>query len=195
MVEEQQVQNRRRFTLTVPYANKLLTERRKKMKIAVGIALIISFLIFLSIGVFSLIYSNKPSLWASIIFIVLAGVCAVCAIYSFCTLKPSKRDIHRTIRFCFYEYSLTIEQDRALKNSKPQVLTKCLYRNYKNRQYVAKVLEYPQYIEINIYTGTRNFVPVYGRHIIPKSIFKEQTTLDAFTAFLKSRVENDYIIK
>ncbi len=183
-----------KFEIDVPYNNEFLVAERKKSRIMVGVLYMFVAVAFLGLTIWGAL-SSGPSIALVVVFAILAALCCGAGIYHFCTLKAREKDENKTVKYCFYEDYLQIIQNNAAENGKVKMLENCLYRPYKNKQYVAKVMEFQNKLEVKIFTGTTNGAPQYNRHTIPKSMFETEEELNAFTQFLKEKFSSDYVVK
>ena len=71
----------------------------------------------------------------------------------------------------------------------------CVYRQYKNKQYVAKVFEVEEGFILKIYTGTYNFVPQYKDYQLPKTSFEDVELIEIFKKYMSQTFGKDYIVK
>ena len=70
----------------------------------------------------------------------------------------------------------------------------CLYRSYKNKQYISKIIEYPNRLFIKVFTGTYNGAPQYDRYALPFDVLKSEE-VQPLKEFLKVELGNSYVIK
>lgn len=180
----------KKFDIVVPYNHEVLVAERKKSKITIGIIFIIATLSFGAFTILSVLGENSVP-WAIAIFGAFTAFCLIYALYMFLTIKPRTKDDDKKVTFEFYEVYMKVQQNNGMLSTKTKTLENCLYRNYKNKQYVSKVIETDSKILIKIFTGTYNGVPQYKSHAIPKAIFESDEQLTAFTEFLKEQVEED----
>lgn len=182
----------KKYGVTVRYNHKVLVADRKKTRIIEGIVIFICALGFAGLTVVSAL-AKKTAIWVPIVFGAVSLFAFVYSFYYFFTVKASKKDENRRIKFDFYENSLVINQS-GRKEGKDKLLENCLYRKNGNYQYVTLVTEFKDRFQIKIRVGSYNGMPRYKTHVLPKSIFKNET-LTRFTAFLKEKVGVDYIVK
>lgn len=178
--------------INVPYNNELMVADRKKSKITMGILFLVAFAFCAGVGIWGFI---DGSITIALVFVLIAAGMLGLVIYSFCTIKASAKDENILINYSFYEEYLQIRQDNSASNGKVKMLENCVYRPFKNKQYVAKVFEFADKIQLKIYTGTTNGAPNYHTHIIPKVVFKTEEELTSFTTFLKDKFGGDYVVK
>lgn len=181
--------NELRYDINVPYNHPSAVKSRKKMKVFASVMLFMIAPIWIFVAIMSLT-GNNPSTIAAIIFFVMAVICLVAGIYFVYSIKPLKKDEGKSIEFKFYDFSLEINQ---VKPNKQKSLTKCLYGEYKNKQYVSKVIEFNDRIDIKVYTGTYNGVPQIVGHTVPKDVIGDK--VEEFKNFLKEKMLEDYIVK
>lgn len=179
--------------ISVPYNNEIIANSRRKARKGGGIGLMLSSLIFVALTVLAAI-GKDPAVWAIVLFAVFAAACIVTGIVLLCLKPTSAKNDGKNIKYSFYKDYLHIDQDTNLQKGKSKTLSACLYRQYKNKQYVWKIYEYNNYLQFSIYTGTYNGFPQYSHQIIPKSVMPPEV-LNALIKFLKAKVGEDYIVK
>lgn len=181
------------FEIFVPYNNEIMTASRKKARKGLGIGLMVSSLFFVALSILAST-GKKPSTFAIVLFGVIAVICVGVGV-TLLFLKPSNpKNDGKNIKYRFYKDYLNINQDTNLEKKKSKVLSACLYRPYKNKQYVWKIYEYKDRIQLAIYTGTYNGFPQYSHQIIPKSVLSPEE-LNALILFLKAKIGEDYLEK
>ena len=179
------------FKVIVPYNNPTMVEGRKKQKKLAGIVLTIVGIIF---GIFAIMASiGADSIALGLFFGAFVVFALASAAYQFLTIKPNSKNDNKIVSFLFFEDGLEINQENLDKKSSKN-LTRCLYRSYKNKQFVNKILEDETKFDISVYTGTYNMVPQYKGYTLPKDAINSED-IQAFIDFLKQRLLNDYVIK
>ena len=161
-----------KYSFVAKQSNPVLLEFRKKTNRLFGVLLLVCAAIF---GLFAILCatSNNPSLWVCLIFGGFVAVCVGCAIYFFLTAKPTEKDENKIMCYEFYEYSVSINRENLIKNTNKN-LVKCLYSDYKDRQYISKLFEFNDRFEIRVFTGTYNGVPQYKKFVLPKDVIGEE---------------------
>lgn len=178
-----------KFKMTIPYNNKSLLKYRKRTKILCAITLFVVALFWGFFLIMSLIM-NKKSVIAIVMFSTFAIICLGVTIFSLITIKARDKDNDKTIQYIFYENHLEIIQQGGKKN---KYLKTCLYRKYKDKQFVKKLVEREDWLEIVILIGYTYIVPQYQKFAIP--LPKETNEkVDNFKSFLKEKVTK-YIVK
>ena len=175
----------------VPYNNEVMVAARKKQKKGAAILTLICAAIFVALAVMCGM-GNNPSIAAIGIFAGFAALCVATSLYFLLTTKPNVKNDSKAIVFNFYnEFLEIIETNETTQKAKN--LTKCLYRSYKNKQYVSKIIETGAMLEFKIFTGTYNGIPQYKVFFLPKNVLGAQT--EEVKTFLKQWVGNDYKVK
>ena len=147
--------------------------------------------VFLVFVAFAVVSFGASEIYVPFGFIGFALLCLVPGICFFCAIKPLKRNDNKSMKFNFYDSYMEV---REVKAAKEKILTICLYAAYKNKQFVSKVVESGDGIEIKVYTGTYNGVPKYARYDVPKDVVGADK-IEEFTSFLKERVGSSYVVK
>ena len=181
-----------KYGIKVPYNNAVMVKARKKLKMFAGIMLMLCTLVFIGMAVMAYL-GNNSSLVVVGVFAGGAVVALGCGLYFFLTIKPNAKDDGKVVLYSFYNDFLVVDQDDESKQ-KSRNLSRCLYRSYKNKQYVSKIIETNDMFEIKIYAGTYNGIPQYKKHFVPKELVGENQ-LEEFKTFLKQAVGKDYLIK
>lgn len=180
-----------KFKMTIPYNNQILVKSRKKTKINLSI---IFFLFALFCGTFLTVVliskDAKEMLPYMVIFAISGMVCLGVAIYSLATMKARDKDKDKSIEYTFYENHFEIKQQGGKKT---KYLKNCLYKKYKDKQYIKKLVERVDRLEMVILAGYLNLVPQYEKFIIPIPK-KASEKVDNFKSFLKEKVTK-YIVK
>ena len=181
-----------KYKATVPCNNSVMLEAKKKQRKIYGIMCLVCAIPFVIMTIASAVGENS-SVTIVALFACFVLLCVGCSVFFFCTAKASKKDEVRSITYSFHEDYLEVNQDDSNKKSH-KTLTKCLYRSYKNKQYVSKVFEFPNRFEFRIFTGTYNGAPQYKKYVLPKDILKSEE-IESFKEFLKKNLDKDYVIK
>lgn len=179
-----------KFNLNVPYNHPVSVQSRKKSYILGGVMMTIVAAAWAIVAVVAGM-SESGSIGIALGFVAFSVLCLACGIYFFCIIKPLKRNDNKITNIYFYENYLDVKQT---KETKQKTLTTCLYRPYKNKQYVSRIIELYNKIDVKVYTGTYNGAPKYALYTIPKDLLTEEQ-LNEFILFLKDRVGADYVVK
>lgn len=182
-----------KFNFEIPYNHEVLVAERKKIKVSSSIVLLIAAAVLAILG-WCASGSSSSGAWVWYIFLGFAGLAALIAVWNFLNAKPKAKDNDRMIKMAFYDDFMKVTQDNGMVGGKVKNLENCLYRKYKNKQYVRNVFEYNDKIVIRILTGTYNGAPTYSNQSIPKAIFGADEEAN-FKAFMQERVGNDYKVK
>jgi len=180
------------FKYIVNFANPTIVEAKKKYKLFNGIICLICGLIFIGFSILAGMQKN-PSIIAVLIFAGISALAIGFSIYYFVTMKVSLNDEHNDYEFIFTEIGMVVNQNNKLKNTSRN-LTNCLYRNYRDKQYIARIIEDDKKFLIKVYTGTINLIPQYKKYNLPKDVI-EADKLDVFRSLLKQVVTKDFITK
>lgn len=184
--------NNAKYKINVPYNHPSMVSARKKHKLIVGFCCIFAGLLFAFCSSLAT-KNNNVELWAILILIgFTVGLLGV-GIYFFISIKPLAKDEGKLLVYNFYDQYLEIIQvDNNKQSSK--TLKVCLYLKYKDKQFINKIVERNDFIDISIFTGTYNLVPQYEHHFIPKNIFND-TQFVAFKNFLQEIFTKNYVLK
>ena len=182
------------YAVTVPYNNPILVAARKKSRLAVGIVCLIGALVDAAIAIGAWLTNEDNDM--TIIFIMMAvlGVAFLAgAIWNFTHLKASDRDNNKDVKLDFFAESLkVVRNDQGTGKNKS--LENCLYRPYKSKQYVAKIYDYENRLEIKVRTGSYNGATTYSVQILPKDVLAAEQ-VSALLAFLQEKLGKDYVRK
>lgn len=176
-----------KFKMTIPYNNQVLLKHRKRTKILFAVMLLACALLW---GFFLTMSLIAKSVIAIVVFSTFAIICLGVAIYSLATIKERDKDKAKSVQYIFCENHLEIVQQGWEKNI---CLKMCLYRRYKDNQYIKKLVEREDRLEIFVITGFTDFLPHYQKFVIPVPK-KENEKVDNFKSFLKEKVTK-YIVK
>ena len=180
------------FSLSVAQNNEVVRDSKGKKGKRLGVWVLIGGLFMLFGAIMS---ANSVDTWVPVFFGAFFLFCLITAIVMFGQGKYKPANEGLEYRFLFYKDGLQIA-----KNTKrnPEVFkneTACLYRSYKNKQYVAKVFETADRFSFKIYTGTYNFIPQYKEEALPKNVFSSSEKVASFSEIMKKIFGNDYIVK
>ncbi len=182
-----------KFNFEIPYNHEVLVAERKKIKISSSIVLLIAAAVLAVLGLCAF-GSDSSDAVVLYVFFGMAGLSAACAALCLLNIKPKAKYNDRMIKMVFYDDFMKVTQDNGAVGGKVKNLENCLYRKYKNKQYVRYVMEYNDKIVLRILTGTYNGAPTYSNQSIPKAIFGAGEE-ENFKAFMQERVGNDYKVK
>ena len=182
------------YEVTVPYNNPVLVAARKKSRLAVGIVCLIGTLLDAAIAIGAWVTNEGGDMTIITIMMAALGVAFLaCTVWNFTHLKASDRDNNKDVQLTFFAESLkVIRNDQGTGKNKS--LENCLYRAYKSKQYVAKIYDYENRLEIKIRTGSYNGAPTYSVQTLPKDVL-DATQASALLAFLQEKVGKDYVRK
>ena len=103
--------------------------------------------------------------------------------------------ITRLISFSSFVRGIIISKNSLNNIEKHEAKKICRYRPHKDAQYIAKILEYKDYLSFWVCVGTYNFIaPVYKQYNLPKNIINELEQ-PQFIEFLKTIFKKAYKIK
>jgi hypothetical protein len=168
----------------------LVTLRKKRGKL--GWYLVVFGAVFIIPAILLGMSDNSTKMAGVLMFLLFAVTIAGTGLYFVTYNKANPKNDTKTMIFTFFDYYIHFRINNELKN-KVKDLSQCLYRPYKNKQYIAKVIKSADFISFKIYTGTYNGAPQYARYDIPISCIG--TSLSEFEDFIKEQVGNDYKIK
>lgn len=184
-----------KFKINVPYNNEYFAAARKKNNILFAVILFIGAALF-ALGTVLSELSATADWWVTLLFLIMTLAILGFAIYFVVrAIKPSAKDALKTMTFLFQENALNISSTTVKNgNSKTKSLRTVAYINYKDRQYISRLIEEEKVFKVEILIGTYNFMPQYTKEILPKSCFKDEQELEDFKTFIKSKVSK-YIVK
>jgi hypothetical protein len=178
------------FRFETNYNCKELVNQRKKNEkmgwffVAFGMLFIIPTVL---IGM-----SYNPTKSAVVILFLVTATIMGSGLYLVIYNKENPKNNSKTMVFTFFENYTHFRINNEAKN-KVKDLSKCLYRSYKNLQYVYSVTRTPDFISFKILTGTYNMAPQFAKYDIPISCIGSD--LNEFEDFIKERLGTDYKIK
>ena len=182
------------YEVTVPYNNPVLVAARKKSRLAVGIVCLIGVLVDAAVAIGAWLTNEDGDMTVITIMMAALGVAFLaCAIWNFTHIKPSERDNNKDVKLDFFAESLKVVRNDQT-TGKNKSLENCLYRSYKSKQYVAKIYDYENRLEIKVRTGSYNGAPTYSVQILPKDVLAAEQ-VSALLAFLQEKLGKDYVRK
>ena len=190
----EEILEQEKFKVVVPFNNEVMVKGRKNTKIIGGVSSLFMAALFIGITIWMGMNYGFSS-FATWFFIVLGAIALGTAIYLFCTLKPNDKNNDATLVYSFYEDFLQIVKYKDENDEKPKMQVSCLYNEYGNKQYVAKLVEDETKLDIRIFTGTYNGAPQYSNNLLPKSVFEQEEEFVALKEFLSQKLGNKYKIK
>jgi hypothetical protein len=137
--------------------------------------------------------SDNPTKIAGVLlFLIFAASITGLGVYMVTYNKENPKNNAKTMVFTFFEDHIHFRINNDAKN-KVKNLSRCLYRPYKDLQYINSVTRTHDFITFKIYTGTYNMVPQFSKHDLPISCIG--SALNEFEDFIKDRIGTDYKIK
>lgn len=190
------------FEFSVPVNNETLLHLRKNMITRIGLGCLLSALTLALfplvifpltlpedlVGKVYLYYTFIAFILVSLIASVIFFICGKC-------LKNKPQNDKINYLYQFYQEGIIISKNSLNNIEKHEAKKICRYRPHKDAQYIAKILEYKDYLSFWVCVGTYNFVaPVYKQYNLPKNIIHELEQ-PQFIEFLKTIFKKAYKIK
>lgn len=182
------------FSVTVPYNHPVLAKTRKTAHITTGILCIVGALLVGAVALGALLSDDSGNMTILAIIMAAIGVFMLGgAVYNFMHLKPSDRDNSKDVQLQFMAEGMHVVRNDQV-TGKNKSLENCLYRPYANKQYVAKIYDYENRLEIKIRTGSYNGAPQYSLQVMPKDVL-DAAQASALLSFLQEKLGKHYVRK
>lgn len=178
------------FNFEVPYNNETFFKYRKKANKKSLIGNIIAFLLFSFM--FAISITLNIEMWVKISSLIAPGIFAILIVSNIrdCIYSPKNNNI--LVKYYFTKNGLKISKNSRKNENEFKITTACLYRSYKNAQYITKVYENADSFTFKICVGSYNLIPQYNQEILPKDVFKSKEQLNLFTDFIKEMFKKDF---
>lgn len=180
------------FQMSVDQNNEVVRKAlgKKGKKLAIWVLIGGLFMLFGAI-----MSAGAIDVWVPLFFGAFFLFCLITAIVMICQGNYKKSKEGLVYKYLFFKDGLQVAKNTKRNPENFRIETACLYRSYKNKQYVAKVFEMNDGFIFKIYTGTYNFIPQYKEHALPKNVFSSAEQVATFSEIMKKIFVNDYIVK
>lgn len=181
------------FNFSVPFNHESILRGKKKLGRVIAILSLIYGVLFSSLTAY--LITIQENIVVIAIFAVISLIGLVSAVVCFQSGKYNPKHKNRFYKYDFLEDGFIVSQNSNKNIETYKAELACLYRPYKDKQYIAKVFESNDDLIFRVRVGSYNFSPTYKEFILPKDLLTNTEQDNQFIPTLKEIFGKDYVIK
>ncbi|MBR4418507.1 MAG: hypothetical protein IKT33_00720 [Clostridia bacterium] len=179
-------------SLFVPVNHESILKENKKRGKIIGFLCLFCLVMFVGMTIMAALAGQ---IVAASMFVAFDFFILIYAVVSFNQGKYNSKNEKLIYKYDFMGDSLIVSKNSNKNLETFKIEHACLYRPYGNKQYIAKVYESSNDLTFKLRVGSSNFIPVYRKVILPKSVLTNTEGYNNLISQLKQVFGQDYIVK
>ena len=180
-------------SLFVPFNHESILKENKKRGKFTGFLFL--YLLIFSLGITIMVALQQFIVALMLILIIWDSILIGCSIFYFNQGKYNPKNENLLYKYDFMGDGLIVSKNSRKNIESYKIEHSCLYRPYGDKQYIAKVYESSNDLTFKLRVGSSNFIPVYRKVILPKSVLTNTEDRNNLISRLKQIFGQDYIVK